>query len=119
MGGWYYSLSVVGDIDIAKGVLERLRSKWKNVEDYRNHMMGKMGNPKFPSASKSANWWDSMGNIGWSMCEKNDRNNYLYIHGLWRSAGGGLNSLEEADCREDALASTAPQDCYDASWHSK
>ena len=121
LGGWYYSLSVVGDIDVAKEVLKRLRSKWLTVKEYRGHMMSKMGSVGFPSAWKTANWWASFENIGWSMCDKNSHDNYLYMHGLWRSAGrgAGLNHLEAADCREDTVASTASQECYDANLQSK
>ena len=58
-----------------------------------------------------------MSYAGWSMCEKNSHRNHLYMHGLWRSGGiAGLNHLEYADCREDALGSTDKQECYNANW---
>ena len=115
-GSKFYSLSVVGDIDVAREVLERLRSKWRDVKGYRNFIMGKI-NVGFPSGYRTSNWIRSFDNKGWSMCDKDSHNNYLYMHGLWRSAGrAGLFLLEHADCRADAVGSTASQECHTANW---
>ena len=84
-GSSYYSLSVVGDIDVAKEVLERLRSKWLGVKEYRDHVMKKI-NVGFPGSYKRTDWVHSFDNIGWSTCEKNSHGNYLYM--VWNVMKG-------------------------------
>ena len=64
-----------------------------------------------------ANWWDSMDNEGWSVCQ-NDR----FIKGFWRNdpqqGNDPIMLLEQAECCPATIAkyNSAPYTCYTANW---
>ena len=102
-----YTVSVVGNIDVAKQVLRRLAHLWRSHSGYRNHMMQYVKQP--PVTNKGGNWWGSFDHKGWSTCPGGH-----YITGFWRNSCNSLYCLEQADCKSAAshLYSGGEQDCY-------
>ena len=58
-----YSVSVVGDIDVAKHVLQRLSMKWQNNTAYRTDMEGLVQKPT--RRHHYDNWGSSFDSRGW------------------------------------------------------
>ena len=110
-----YSVSVVGNIDVAKQVLRRLGHEWRTNEEYRNHL-----NPFVSTITQTrvVDWGISFDSPGWSLCD-----NGQYMTGMWRGdyhPGNDLiSNLEKAEC-SDAPSYLYPAkdfvDCYDADW---
>jgi hypothetical protein len=50
-----YSVSVVGNIDVAKQVLRRLSHEWQTNIEYRNYMKAQVTIPSM--GSHNENWW--------------------------------------------------------------
>ena len=55
-----YSVSVVGNIDVAKQVLCRLRHEWQTNTGYRNYMKSRVNKPS--TGSHNENWWEALTN---------------------------------------------------------
>ncbi|XP_066930374.1 uncharacterized protein [Clytia hemisphaerica] len=115
-----YSVSVVGDIDVAKQVLRRLALLWRTNEAYRNHMQNQYIHEQEQNTQR-ANWWNSIDNGGWSKCQAGH-----FLTGVYRSPhvwwDERLGRLEEGECK------TAPRelhpmrgeaDCYALNLHKK
>ena len=110
-----YSVSVVGNIDVAKQVLRRLSHEWQTHAGYRNYMKKQFTIPS--TQWDNENWWQSFDNKGWSLCSKG-----RYMTGLYRnvkSSSDPIYKLEEANCT-DAPGYLYPakgdRDCYDHDW---
>ena len=73
-----YSLSVVGNIDVAKQVLRRLSHEWQTNEQYRNYMKSLVTIPS--PETHVADWQVSLDREGWPLCEPGK-----YMTGLWRN----------------------------------
>ena len=110
-----YTVSVVGNVDVAKQVLRRLSREWQTNTAYRNYMKSQVNKPS--THSHNENWWHSFDHQGWSYCGR-DR----YMTGLYRNDEGGsdpIYHLEEAKCA-DAPGQLYPAegywDCYEHDW---
>ncbi len=110
-----YSVSVVGNIDVAKQVLRRLSHEWQTNTGYRNYMKQRVTIPS--TQSHNENWWGSFDHKGWSLC-----NHGRYMTGMYRndhSSSDPIYLLEEAKCT-DAPGYLYPakrdQDCYNHNW---
>jgi len=97
-----YTVSMVGDVDIALQVLRRMSNVWVNNEGYRTNMINHMKDNSDVSAPKRYlkdwNGGDSNFNeAGWSTCGVNE-----YMTGLDRAAydknDDGIYRLEAAQC---------------------
>ncbi len=109
-----YSVSVVGNIDVAKQVLRRLSHQWQTNTGYRNYMKKQV---TIPQLSHNENWWRSFNNQGWSLCSHG-----RYMTGLYRnvrSKSDHIYRLEEAKCT-DAPGYLYPakgdRHCYNHDW---
>ncbi|XP_066919024.1 uncharacterized protein [Clytia hemisphaerica] len=91
-----YSVSVVGDIDVAKQTLRRLANKWQTNVGYHNSMLRHVG------LLYDADWRSSIENGGWSKCNKEH-----YINGLSRenqysgSSSDPLGRIDYASCQKE------------------
>ena len=110
-----YSVSVVGNIDVAKQVLRRLSHEWQTNTWYRYYVKLHVNRPS--TGSHNENWWDSFNYQGWSYCGRS-----RYMTGLYRSnwrSHDPLYRLEEAKCT-DAPGYLYPEegywDCYIHNW---
>ena len=110
-----YSVSVVGNIDVAKQVLRRLSHEWQTNTQYRDHIKSLVNKPS--THSHIANWWRSFNERGWSYCGRNRYMRGLYRH--HRRESDPIYLIEEAECSDAPgyLYSTPGDwDCYDANW---
>ena len=110
-----YSVSVVGNIDVAKQVLRRLSHEWRTNSGYRNHIKSLVKKPS--THIHFANWWRSFNKRGWSYCGRNRYMTGLYRH--HRHESDPIYLIEEAKCSDAPgyLYSTPGDwDCYDHSW---
>ena len=112
-----YSVSVVGDIDVAKQVLRRLSHEFQTNTAYSNYTKSQVIKPS--TRSHNENWSSSFDRKGWSYCG-HDR----YMTGLYRSDGttsDPIYLLEHAKC-SDAPGYLYPAqgywDCYNHNWWS-
>ena len=110
-----YTVSVVGNIDVAKQVLRRLSHAWQTNTQYRNYMKAQVSisSPQ----SHNANWWGSLDHAGWSLCGHG-----RYMRGMFRNdrhSPDTLGLIEEAHC-SDAPSYLYPakddQECYNHNW---
>ena len=111
-----YTVSVVGNIDVAKQVLRRLSHAWLTNTAFRNYLKKHLtiSSPQ----REVANWWHSLDRSGWSLCGSGK-----YMTGLWRnnyhSGDERLGRIEEAECY-DAPKYLYPakddMDCYNHNW---
>lgn len=120
-GKKHYSVSVVGDIDVAREILERLRSKWHENADYRKHVRESLGVTGVIGEMQKADWVKSMDKKGWSDCPEDEHDKPLYLHGLYRNAVtdsdfDGLGLIEYGDCRASSFGSGEEQECEEANW---
>ena len=89
-----YSLSVIGNIDVPKKVLRRLRHEWQTNTDFRNDLISRVIKPRVESLNE--NWWKSFDSQVWSYCEHNRV-------GLYRNDeddSDPIYLLEEARCTD-------------------
>ncbi|XP_066925842.1 uncharacterized protein [Clytia hemisphaerica] len=109
-----FTVSVVGNIDVAKQVVRRIANIWQTSGDYRRHMIGNVRKPSV--ATENANWWKSFDHKGWSSCP-----NGLYMTGLYRNNNrkgdkDQIFLLEEAECKSAAShlysGGANDRDCY-------
>ena len=110
-----YSVSVVGNIDVAKQVLRRLIHEWLTNTGYSNYMKSQVIKPS--TGSHREDWWISFDTSGWSYCGHN-----RYMTGLYRndeSSSDPIYLLEYANC-SDAPGYLYPAqgywDCYNHNW---
>ncbi|XP_028407487.1 uncharacterized protein LOC114530096 isoform X2 [Dendronephthya gigantea] len=109
-----YSVSVVGDIDVAKQILRRLSHEWQTNAGYRNYMKSLL---KPIVGSHNANWWKSFDRKGWSLCGHG-----RYMAGMYRNRKhekDPIYLLEEAKCVDAPgylYSSPADQVCYNHNW---
>ena len=110
-----YSVSVVGNIDVAKQILRRLSHEWQMNTGYRNYMKSRVNKPS--PQSHNDNWWGSFDKQGWSYCGHG-----RYMTGLYRndrSDSDGIYRLEEAKCTDapgDLYPAEGYWDCYNHNW---
>ena len=113
-----YSVSVVGNIDVAKQVLRRLSHEWQTNEEYRNYMKSLVTIPD-PQRNQ-ADWQASFDHKGWSLCDQGK-----FMTGMWRhehvTGDERIGRIEFAYCR-DAPSYLYPakddMDCYNHDWSS-
>ena len=110
-----YTVSVVGNIDVAKQVLRRLSHEWQTNTKYRNYMKAQVSIPS--PQSHSTNWWQTLESEGWSLCG-HDR----YMRGMFRNdrhKPDRIGLIEAAHCT-DAPSYLYPakddQECYNHNW---
>uniref|UniRef100_A0A069DMZ3 WSC domain-containing protein n=1 Tax=Clytia hemisphaerica TaxID=252671 RepID=A0A069DMZ3_9CNID len=123
-GSQAYTVSVVGNIDVAKQVLRRIAHKWQVSTHYRKHMRNFVNKPQFRHVE--ADWWRSFDVKGWSNCPDG-----TYMTGVWRNNNNqdndGIHLIELAECKSAAAhlfsAGKGDQDCYKLdiwkTWDSK
>ncbi len=108
-----YSVSVVGNIDVAKQILRRLIHKWQTESEYRKELttFATDANPQ----RHEADWGTSMDYEGWSKCGKG-----RYITGMWRSDKvptderiGRIDYAECLDAPKYEVPAEKHQSCYD------
>ena len=110
-----YSVSEVGNIDVAKQVLRRLSHEWQTNSGYRNYMKSHVTMPSVQSYNE--NWWGSFDRQGWSLCRSG-----TYMAGMYRNKQSGSDPiylLEEAKCVNAPgylYSAKAHQDCYNHNW---
>ena len=110
-----YSVSVVGNIDVAKQVLRRLGHEWRTNIGYRNYMKSRVRRPA--TGSHNENWWKSFDHIGWSLCGRG-----RYMAGMYRNERRGSDPiylLEEAKCVDAPgylYSAQGDQYCYNHNW---
>ncbi|XP_028413893.1 uncharacterized protein LOC114536743 isoform X2 [Dendronephthya gigantea] len=110
-----YSVSEVGDIDVAKQVLRRLSHEWETNNGYRRYMKAYVTIPGVQSHIE--NWWGSFDRVGWSLCRSG-----TYMTGMYRNTRSGSDPiylLEEAKCVDAPgylYPSKKDQDCYNHNW---
>ncbi|XP_066912196.1 uncharacterized protein [Clytia hemisphaerica] len=109
-----FTVSVVGNIDVAKQVIRRIAHAWQTKSTYRNHMIKNLKKPSV--VTQRANWWGSFDHKGWSSCP-----NGLYMTGLYRNDNrpgdkDQIFLLEEAECKSAAAhlysSGAKDRDCY-------
>ena len=113
-----YSVSVVGNIDVAKQVLRRLSHEWQTNKDYRHYMNSHVTIPN--PQTHQADWQVSFDREGWSLCGQG-----RYMTGMWRhqhkSGDERIGRIEFAECR-DAPSYLYPakddMECYNHNWWS-
>jgi hypothetical protein len=89
-----YSVSVVGNIDVAKQVLRRLGHEWRTNSGYKNYMKSRVNKPG--TRSHNEDWGRSFDRKGWSECGHG-----RYLAGLYRNKQKGSDPiylLEKAKC---------------------
>ena len=110
-----YTVSVVGNIDVAKQVLRRLSHEWQTNTQYRNYMKAQVSIPR--PQSHNTNWWQTLDSAGWSLCGHG-----RYMRGMFRNDRQNpdrIGLIEAAHCT-DAPSYLYPakddQECYDHNW---
>ncbi|XP_028414750.1 uncharacterized protein LOC114537838 [Dendronephthya gigantea] len=111
-----YTVSVVGNIDVAKQVLRRLSHAWQTNSGYRKYMIARVRRPR--TRSNKDNWWKSFDHKGWSQC-----GNGRYMAGLYRNKRRRRRDpiflLEAAKCVDaPGYLYSSPGDryCYNHNW---
>ena len=113
-----HSVSVVGNIDVAKQVLRRLSHEWQTNKEHRNYMKSLVTIPN--PQTHHADWQTSFDREGWSLCGQG-----RYMTGMWRhhhkSGDERIGRIEFAECR-DAPSYLYPakddMECYNHNWWS-
>ncbi|XP_028414751.1 uncharacterized protein LOC114537839 [Dendronephthya gigantea] len=114
-----YSVSVVGNIDVAKQVLRRLSHEWQTNKKYRDHMRNFVAIGKIPRkiGNHVEKWKKSFNKKGWSQCGK-DR----YMTGLYRkkkTKNDPISLLDQAKCSDVPgllYLTKNDRDCYNHNW---
>lgn len=110
-----YSVSVVGNIDVAKQVLRRISHEWRTNDGYKKYMKSIVNKPG--TRSHNEDWWRSFDRKGWSLCGRG-----RYLAGLYRSNHNGrdrIYHLEEARCVDAPgylYSLEGDRICYDHDW---
>ena len=111
-----FTVSVVGNIDVAKQVLRRLSHEWQTNTQYRDYMKGLVTIPA--PQTQVADWEASFDRDGWNLCGSGK-----YMTGMWRhdkkSGDERIGRIEYAECK-DAPSYLYPakedMDCYNHDW---
>ena len=110
-----YSVSVVGDFDVAKHVLQRLSMKWQNNTAYRTDMEGLVQKPT--RRHHYDNWGSSFDSRGWWTCGHG-----RYMTGMYRNTRikcDPIYLIEKVDCYDAPgylYSSSKDRDCYHHDW---
>ncbi|XP_046861166.1 uncharacterized protein LOC124454401 [Xenia sp. Carnegie-2017] len=111
-----YSVSVVGDVDVAKHVLQRLSVKWQKSVSYRRDVKGLVQKPS--RRSHIDNWWSSFDSRGWSTCGYG-----RYMIGMYRNKrtkSDPISRIEKVDCYDAPgylYSSSRDRECYKHNWY--
>ncbi|XP_028399896.1 uncharacterized protein LOC114523229 [Dendronephthya gigantea] len=109
-----YTVSVVGNIDVAKEVLRRLSHQWQTNTGFRNYMKSFVTKPTTGDHEEN---WISFNCRGWSTCGRG-----RYMAGLYRHSSRSndyIYLIEKAYCVDapgDLYSAKKDQHCYDHNW---
>ena len=114
-GAEAYTVSYVGDFDVAKLILGRLAQLWQTNLGYRNYVKSLVSESE-DETTKVANWWSSFDKKGWSKCPDD-----LFLTGLYRNdpprrGNDKIYLLEQGLCKSAPCylnAFPGDQDCKD------
>lgn len=104
----------MGNIDVAKQLLRRLRNEWTSNEGWRKALKIKTD---FRPKEHESNWWEKFDKKGWSKVDAG------YMTGMWRNKNGGSKDyiylLEKVKSRDaPAYLKSVEKDkkCYKGNW---
>lgn len=112
-----YSVSIVGGINIAKHVLQRLAKLWQTNRAYRTDMEGLANIPS--RSNHIEDWSHTFDHLGWSTCGHG-----RYMLGMYRNSGKSFDRIgliEKVDCYDAPgylYSSSDDRDCYHEDWQT-